>query len=126
MKKKIPLALLGNTAAVSTPMALATSNGLTQAEKTFLGKWHESKLLRGSGSMKVKDQQQKDSNPSPKWYFMAIKEAARICRLVRDALAIQAHWQSWGGEHCPWGLFMKAALCITNIPCVIFTWHNSF
>lgn len=73
MKTKTLLALLGNTMAVSTHWPWQPATGWLRLSKTFLCTWHESRPLRGSGSRKLKDQQQKDINPSPKWYFMVIK-----------------------------------------------------
>lgn len=73
-EEKDPAGTAGKHSGNQHTLTLATSNGLPQTEKPFLGTWPESKPLRGSGSMKAKDQQQKDTNPSPKWYFMAIKQ----------------------------------------------------
>lgn len=68
-----PFALLGIIAAFSTHWPCQTANNYLKQSKSFLCILHENRPLRSSGSMKVKDQQLKDINPSPKPYFMAIK-----------------------------------------------------
>ena len=73
VKKKTPLAPLGNTVAVSARWPWQPAADWLRPSKSFLHTWHESRPLSGSGSGKVKDQQQKDINPSSKWYVIAIK-----------------------------------------------------
>lgn len=89
-KEKDPAGTAGKHSGNQHTLALATSKGQTQTEKPFLDTWPESKLLRGSGSMKAKDQQQKDikdhllngiSWPSNS-HNKLIKGAAHVCRLV--------------------------------------------
>lgn len=60
--------------------------------------------------MKAKDQQQKDTNPSPKWYFMAIKQprqahqgSSPCLQAGGDALAIETLAVP-GRERCLWDL----------------------
>ena len=88
-EEKDPAGTAGKHSGNQHSLALATSNGQTQTEKPFLNTWPESKLLRGSGSMKAKDQQQKDikdhlngiSWPSNS-HDKPLKGAAHVCRLV--------------------------------------------
>lgn len=103
-EEKDPAGTAGKHSGNQHTLALATSNGQTQTEKPFLGTWPESKPLRGSGSMKAKDQQQKDikdhllngiSWPSNS-HGKPIKGAAVSVGWWRCFWQLRQHWQFQG------------------------------
>lgn len=134
-EEKDPADIAGKHSGSRHQLALATSSTLAQAEQNlsvFMA-WKQTSESQAPWRLRINNKKTltpllNDISWPSNSHDRLIKEAAHICRLVGeppsnlDTLTVPGKGTQFLRPLYLW----KAALYITNVACIIFTWHNTF